>query len=296
MSENGYVPEVLDQPRMPRKPNLVLPAGSCDAHCHVFGPYDQYPLRAQSSYPPPDAPAIRYLRMLEIVGMQRGVLVQPAPYGTDVSAIRDAIALRPSMLKGIGVVSKDATEDMLRAMASEGFSGLRFVEARTPSGALFDGSVGFESIGGLAAGMRNAGLHIQMWGPYDSYDRHIEAVADLGIPVVIDHMASLVPARGIMDPTFQIILKLVRQGKLWIKLSLCRVSQQKDYNDVKPFHHALLDANEDRMLWGSDWPYVRMGNNAPDIANLLEVAWEWMGNEATRRKVLVDNPADLYRF
>ncbi len=297
MKEQGIVPGALEPPRMPSAPAAALPTHSCDTHCHVFGPYDRYPLRNPPNYPPPDAPAERYLAMLDTVGMERGVLVQPAPYGTDASALIGAIALRRDRLRGVAVAAADATRDELERLHANGVRGLRFVEARDPAGKLFAGSVGFDSIEALAPAMKHAGLHAQVWGPYDSYRQKLDSLADLDIPVVIDHMASVAVERGLDDPVFQAVLRLLRRGKAWIKLSVCRVSKQAPlYADLRPFHDALLAANEDRVLWGSDWPYVRMGDAAPDVGRLIDLAHEWFGDDATREKVWVRNPAELYGF
>ncbi len=296
MTDN-FIPDQVEMPRMPTAPTVALLDDSCDSHCHVFGPYSHFPLHLQSTYAPPDAPASRYLTMLDTVGMQRGVLVQPAPYGTDVSAIIDAIARRPENLRGIGVALPGTSASELREWRKAGISGLRFIEARDPQGNLFPGSVGFDSIAALAPVMRDAGLHVQMWGPFDRYAPCLEQITDLGLPVVIDHMASVVLSRGVSDPLFQLVCRLLRENRLWIKLSVCRVSQQApDYSDARPFHDALLSANVDRVLWGSDWPYVRMGERAPDVGQLIDLAWDWFGDDATRKKVWVTNPDTLYGF
>lgn len=293
----NLIPNELETPRMPARPAVTLPPGSCDTHCHVFGPYADFPLHLRATYASPDAPAARYLQMLDTVGAKRGVLVQPAPYGTDVAAIVDAIARRPASLRGIGVTAPDTSAETLKAWHAAGIRGLRFIEARDPQGKLFPGSVGFDSIEALAPAMRQSGMHVQMWGPYDRYSPVLARVADLGLSVVLDHMASVVVSRGLQDPLFKLICKLVEQGRVWIKLSLCRVSQQApDYEDVRPFHDALVAANADRVLWGSDWPYVRMGAHAPDVAQLIEVAHRWLGNDVMRRKIWVENPASLYGF
>lgn len=297
MTSRGYIPEVLDSPRMPRAPGVTLPAFSCDTHCHVFGPYQQYPLQQPSNYTPPDAPVPQYLKMLDTTGMHRGVLVQPAPYGTDTSALVDAIGLRKASLRGIAVAAHDVTTDELHRLYASGVRGLRFVEARDPAGNLFAGSVGFDSIAVMAPAMQAAGLHAQIWGPYDTYLHQLERLADLGIPLVIDHMGSLVIERGLDDPIFKLMLKLLSQGRLWMKLSVCRVSKKAPlYEDLRPFHDALLAANSDQVLWGSDWPFVRMGQTAPDVGELIELAYEWLGDDQTRQKVWVNNPEKLYGF
>jgi predicted TIM-barrel fold metal-dependent hydrolase len=297
MSDQAIIPEQLEAPRMPSVPRARLPAFSCDTHCHVFGPYERYPLRHPSSYAAPDAPAERYLEMLDTVGMGRGVLVQPAPYGTDPSALLAAVARRPAALRGIAVAEAGTGLAALQALYAGGIRGLRFVEARDKSGRLLQGSVGFDSIAPLASAMAQAGLHAQVWGPRETQLAHLERLADLGIPVVVDHMACLSPQLGLDDALMQLLLRLLRAGRIWLKLSVCRVSRAApDYAELRPLHDALLAANPDRMLWGSDWPYVRMGADAPDVAALIDLAWRWFGDDPTRHKVWVDNPAALYGF
>ena len=78
---------------------------------------------------------------------------------------------------------------------------------------------------------------------------------------------------------------------------MCRVSKQApDYLDLKPFHDALVAAKPQRLLWGSDWPFVRMGEQSPDAGQLLDLFHEWVPDAATRNTILVDNPAALYGF
>ena len=92
-------------------------------------------------------------------------------------------------------------------------------------------------------------------------------------------------------------MKALEAGDIWIKLSLCRVSKMApDYADLKPFHEALVAANPQRLLWGSDWPFVRMGEQSPDAGQLLDLFAEWVPDAAIRHTILVDNPAALYGF
>ena len=297
MTVQGIIPQELELPRMPGVPRELLPAFSCDTHCHVFGPYERYPLRYQPSYAAPDAPVERYLGMLDTVGMDRGVLVQPAPYGTDPSALLAAIARRPEALRGVAVAEPGTSSKALQDLHAGGVRGLRFVEARDPSGRLLQGSVGFDSLDALIPAMAQAGLHAQVWGPREAHLAHLERMAGLGIPIVVDHMACLSPQRGLDDALMRLLQKLLRADRIWVKLSVCRVSgDAPNYADVRPFHDALFEANPDKVLWGSDWPYVRMGAGAPDVAALIDLAWRWLGDDQARRKVWVENPAKLYGY
>ncbi|WP_313369883.1 amidohydrolase family protein [Achromobacter animicus] len=292
----AYVPDSVETPRMPVTPRHPLPAGACDTHCHVFGPYERFPLQHPSSYAAPDAPAERYLRMLDTLGAARGVLVQPAPYGTNPDALLAAVAQGGERLRGIAVADPSATDAQLQALYDGGVRGLRFVEARDPAGNLFAGSVGFDQVATLAPRMKRFGLHAQLWAPCGTYLRHLPALAKLDLPLVIDHLGSLVPARGAADPVFQLLHGLLAEGRIWMKLTVCRVGAAPDYENARGIHDAFTRANPDQVLWGSDWPFVRMGAAAPSADALVDLAHEWLGNDALRRKVWVDNPARLYGF
>ncbi|WP_409408308.1 amidohydrolase family protein [Achromobacter sp.] len=292
----AYVPDNVETPRMPVTPRHALPAGACDTHCHVFGPYDRFPLQHPSSYAAPDAPAARYLRMLDTLGAARGVLVQPAPYGTNPDALLDAVAQGGGRLRGIAVADPGVTDAQLRALYEGGVRGLRFVEARDPAGNLFPGSVGFDQVAALAPRMKQFGLHAQLWAPCDTYLRHLPALAQLDLPLVIDHMGSVIPARGDQDPVFQMLRGLLAEGRIWMKLTVCRVGAAPHYENARGLHDAYTAANPDQVLWGSDWPFVRMGAAAPSADALVDLAHDWLDNDALRRKVWVDNPARLYGF
>ncbi|MGE8666955.1 MAG: amidohydrolase family protein [Achromobacter mucicolens] len=292
----AYVPDSVETPRMPVTPRHALPAGACDTHCHVFGPYDRFPLQHPSSYAAPDAPASRYLRMLDTLGASRGVLVQPAPYGTNPDALLDALREGAGRLRGIAVADPSVTDAQLQALHDGGVRGLRFVEARDPAGNLFPGSVGFDQVAALAPRMKQFGLHAQLWAPCDTYLRHLPELAKLDLPLVIDHLGSLVPARGEADPVFQLLRRLLADGRIWMKLTVCRVGTAPDYENARGIHDAFTAANPDQVLWGSDWPFVRMGAAAPSADALVDLAHDWLGNDALRKQVWVDNPERLYGF
>ena len=292
----AYVPDSVETPRMPVTPRHALPAGACDTHCHVFGPYDRFPLQHPSSYAAPDAPASRYLRMLDTLGASRGVLVQPAPYGTNPDALLDALREGAGRLRGIAVADPSVTDAQLQALRDGGVRGLRFVEARDPAGNLFPGSVGFDQVAALAPRMKQFGLHAQLWAPCDTYLRHLPELAKLDLPLVIDHLGSLVPARGEADAVFQLLRGLLADGRIWMKLTVCRVGAAPDYENARFIHDAFTAANPDQVLWGSDWPFVRMGAAAPSADALVDLAHDWLGNDALRKQVWVDNPERLYGF
>lgn len=284
------------EPAMQLAPKTALPANACDAHAHVFGPFDQFPLAYASSYPPPNAPLNRYLEMLSTIGAARGVLVQPAPYGTYANAMIDALHRSDGRVRGIAVATADTDEAELQRLYDAGVRGLRFVEMRDQEGKKYKGSVGVEHIKTLAPALKRIGMHVQLWAPCQDYLRILPDLAPLGLTVVLDHMGNVQVERGIDDPSFRSLLNWLETGAIWIKLTVCRVSKAPGYVDLKPFHDALVSVNSNRLIWGSDWPFVRMGAQSPDVGALIDLFNSWVPDPATRLKILVNNPALLYEF
>jgi len=67
------------------------------------------------------------------------------------------------------------------------------------------------------------------------------------------------------------------------------------YADVNKVGEAYVKAAPERMLWGSNWPHPNE-TTKPDDARFLDLLAEWAPSEATRRRILVDNPESLYGF
>jgi predicted TIM-barrel fold metal-dependent hydrolase len=111
-------------------------------------------------------------------------------------------------------------------------------------------------------------------------------------------MAGIDVNKNVNDPAFKSLMDILRNGNFWIKLSANRVTKRyADYEDVRPFHDAMLNANPDRLIWGSDWPYLRMYDNTPHVGWLIDKFDAWTGGDETlRRKVFVDNPKNLFKF
>ena len=275
-----------------------LPDTSCDCHTHVFGPYEEFPVRYPMPYTAPLAPAAVHREMLDRVGASRGVLIQPGAFGTDPAAILNALRNSGGRLRGIAAATASVGDADLNLWDAAGIRGLQFNEMLAPSGSgRYPGSVGTEELEALAPRLAERGWHAELWASVDTHVALLPRLRNLGLPIVLDHMAGLVAARGVADPAFQAILSALVEGWLWIKLTLCRCSQAfPDYADLRPFHDALIAANPERLIWGSDWPYVRMGDKTPDVAHVLNLFRTWVPDEAVRLRILVNNPEILYSF
>lgn len=273
-----------------------LPADACDAHSHVFGPFDRFPPLRSSVYALPDASPTVHAAMRGRLGLRRGVLVQPAPYADDPAAMLDALAGAEGNLRAIAVASPAIADDVLARWREAGIVGLRFVEKLAPNGQPYPGSEPFESLVTMAPRLRRLGMHAQLWATADQLAGWLDRLLALDLPIVLDHMGQPDLAKGVAASDFKAILAALGSGRVWVKLALARVSADlPTCADVRPFHDALVAAAPHRMVWASDWPYVRM-DPAPDAGAMLRLFRQWVPDPAAQRRILVDNPAELYDF
>lgn len=284
--------------QMPNAPSVPLPEGACDAHSHVFGPYQDFPFAIPATYPPPLAPYATYFAMLDRIGASRGVLVQPAPYGTCNEALVAALRAGAGRIRGVAVTQSDVSDEALQHLDSHGVRALRFNEMPSPqTGKPFAGSVGLEIALSLASRMKALNWHAQVWARCADVPTITEKLEGAGLFVMFEHMTCFDPSLGTGHRDFQNVLALLREGRIGVKLAVCRVSKQaSNYEDLRPFHDLMVEANARQLVWSSDWPFVRMGDAAPDVASLLDTFHEWVDDISLRTTILVDNPARIYRF
>jgi predicted TIM-barrel fold metal-dependent hydrolase len=274
------------------------PPNACDTHCHVFGPATRFPYAGDRSYTPPDAPLAKYLGMLGALGFDRGALVQGSAHGRDNSAMLDALEREPKRLRGVAVADGGTPPAELHRWHALGVRGLRFNHFFRDGQLHYRGGVPLDAARTLAPIMKQLGWHLQLWIDVKDLPDTIPTLKEIGLPVVIDHMGRTDARAGTAAPGFQSLVRLLGAGGCWVKLSGAhRVSQAApDYPDAKPLHQALVAANPDQCVWGSDWPHPRMESEMPDAGHLLDLFNEWTPDDAIRRRILVANPAKLYDF
>ncbi len=276
-------------PEMTR-PSWKVPAGATCTHAHVIGDGGKYPFVATRSFTSPPAGEAEYLAMLDGLGLDRGVLVQVSMHGTDNSYVVDVLRRHPKRLRGVGVCAADVSDAELKMLHDAGVRGLRI-------NLVLGGGVGFDAVDRLAERLKPMGWHLQfLIGP----ERLIEfapRIARLTLPVSIDHIASIHHKGGIRTPAFAALLGLVKGGA-YVKLSgAYRNSDDLDtYSDTMEMPQALIAANPDRMLWGTDWPHVHLYERMIKTGPTLDLLGKWAPDEKIRHKILVDNPARLYDF
>ena len=210
--------------------------------------------------------------------------------GTDARALVDALRRSNGRLRGVAVATGEITEAQFNALHEAGVRGFRFNEKiDIGTGQLFKGAIGTDQLKLLAPRMKEYGWHAQIWASCSDCVRLAREFAKPGLPLVFEHMSAFNVERGTGDAAFQDLLALLREGLIWVKLSLCRVSKARpDYADLRPFHDLLIEANASHLLWASDWPFVRMGEMSPDAGHLADLSLSWVGNAEIARRILAE--------
>lgn len=272
-------------------PKLIAPKDSCDCNLHIYDP--KAPLAPTAMGPGPEwATLMAYQAVQSRLGIRRCVVVQPTAYGLDNSVSERAIrALGRVATRGVAVIDADVTEAEINRLAEAGFCGARF--QMLPGGAL-----PWEALEPVAAKIAafDWSIHLQMDGRLLA-DRE-DLLKRLPATLVIDHVGKFLEPVPVSHPGFQTLLRLLERDRVWMKLTgPYEVSKAGPplYPDVGALAKAAVAHRPDRMVWATNWPHVSV-KTPPDDASLLDLLLDWVPDEATRHRILVDNPARLYGF
>ena len=265
-----------------------VPPGAADCHAHVIGLPPEHPFVDARSYTPPAATPEAYLAMLDATGMTYGVLIQVSVHGTDNRLLLQTLRANPKRLRGIAVLPLGLRDREYQEAQDAGVLGLRL-------NVLYGSGVGLDELPSYGALCRDMGWHLQFLIDARELPSLAPRLARLPVPIVMDHMGHFPAAAGILEPGFQTLLSMVRDGA-WVKLSGAYRLAPPPYADAAPLARALLAVGRDRCVWGSDWPDVAMWECMPHSAELLDLIADWAPDEATRAAILVHNPARLYGF
>ena len=279
----------------PHPPGQPLPRLSCDSHMHICGPESRYGYAAERIYTPPDALLTDYLHLAKTLGLERVVFVQPSVYGTDNTAMLDAMEQCPLQNRGIAVLDDTVSDADLDELNRAGVRGIRFnlVDVADSTTRL-----PLEPIQRLAQRIERFNWHVELLMHVDDYPNLDTLLGDLAVDVVVGHLGYLRPGLSIDDEGFQALLRLMRTGRCWTKLTgPYRVSAgELPYSSAAEFARRLVREAPDRVLWGSDWPHVMVRSAMPNDGDLLDLLSDWVPDAAVRYDILVDNAANLYNF
>ena len=276
----------------PRKPLLSLPANSCDSHCHVLGPWPKFPYASNRTFTPQDAPKEQLLALYDLLGIERGVVVQSSCNGSDHSVLLDALRFAPDRLRGVALIDQSMTYTYLEELHLAGVRGFRlnFLPhlRKAPDPA---------EIYALTEKAREFAWHAEVHVQGNEIADHKELIASLRAPVVIDHMGRVDLAQGLSSPSVRAMLELMDTGGVWVKVSgIDRVSTDRvAYRDGIALAALLVRHAPDRVLWGTDYPHVNIADDAPDDGLLVDLLGE-IAPGPLLEKLMVANPAEFFGF
>lgn len=280
----------------PTKAKFEIPLGAIDSHAHIFATENVYPYSPNRGYTPPEATLDTYLDLHKALGgIERAVLTQPSVYGIDNSCMLDAVDKMNGKFLAVVAVDANVTDDQLEQFNARGARGAR-VNLVDKGGNPFNNARALQK---FTERIKDMGWHLEVLIKVHEFDNLYAIMSSMAVDVSFGHLGYMKTDNPISHPGFQALLNLLRDGKGWAKLTgsyRITTSDTTPYDDVAPYAKALIAANEDRVVWGTDWPHPVFKGSMPNDGALLNQLEEWAPSEALRKKILVDNPELLYRF
>lgn len=288
--------------------SFEVPRGACDCHVHIQDPA-KFPYVANRVYTPPPASVEELEGLQRALKLERVVVVQPSIYGTDNACTLDAVRRLGARARAVVVIGEQTSRSELQEMNGIGARGVR-LNLETSTAGAFDPGRAKALLDRVAEQISGLNWHVQFYTRPSIIAGLKDHLAHAPFPVVFDHFARAAAQQGPGQPGFDAVLDLVKAGRAYVKISgAYRVSERApDYADATPLAQALVAANPDRIIWGTDWPHPNsdFGRGKPlteiappfpiDDGLLLNQLAQWVPDAAVRRKILVDNPARLYGF
>ena len=274
------------------KPRFAPLPGSCDAHCHIFGPAAKFPYDPKAAYHPHDAPFEALCRLHEILGIERAVIVHASCHGADMRATLEGIARSGGRFRGTAIIDEACSDAELRRLDEGGIRGVRFNFVRHLGG---PPETGF--FRRTVERAKALGWHLILHLDSQDIVDYADLFRSLPVPIVIDHMARVSAAAGLDQPPFKVLMEFMQHENVWVKVCGAeRVSSiGPPFTDAIPFARALIEAAPDRVLWGTDWPHPNV-KHMPNDGDLVDLIPLMMPDAATQKRILVENPARLYGF
>ncbi len=282
------------------RPDFKSPQLGCDCHFHVFGPAGRYPHnRVDLRYAPPVAPVEDFLALAGKLGIGRFVFVQPSAYGRENRCMLDAMRkIGAAKCRGIVDIDENAPDAELERLDALGVRGVRInVPPVKPYEAGLAATL-LPRIERLAGRCAEIGWQLDFLTPGWLTAELMPTLSKLKLDFTIAHFGMFPAKDGVKQPGFQALLELLRRGngRCWMKLTgVYRMSVARGFADAAPMARALIEAAPDRVIWGSDYPHLSFADKVGSI-ELWNLLGKWAPDEATRRRILVDNPQQLFKF
>jgi D-galactarolactone isomerase len=272
------------------KPKHPVPAGTIDCHMHIYDP--AHPLAPTALAAPPPGAMSDYLKLRERLGIARTVVVQPTAYGADNTVTLDAIATMGDSARGIAMLTGEESDGELERLNAGGMRGFKF--RALPGGVLPQ-----DRLERMAARAQELDwiTDIEMDGR--TLPDNEAQITRLPGRLIIDHIGKFLEPVSLDHPGVGVLMRLVESGRTYVKIASPYDQSRSGgpkYADLAPLVALLVREAPDRLIWASNWPHAALTvDQRPDDAAWLDLMTEWM-DEATRQKMLVDTPAELFGF
>lgn len=276
-----------------RTPRFIAPPGSCDTHCHVFGPHALFPYHPTSSYHPPDGPREALATLHATLGIERAVIVQASCHGPDNRAMLDAIAHNPKNMRGVCIADDSFSDEDFADLHAGGIRGIRF-NFVTHLG----GTPDLEMMSRVLARVKPLGWHLVIHVNAEDIITFQDFFLKFDMNIIVDHMGRVPTSHGVHQQAFTTLKEFIKRDNWWVKICGSeRISSAgPPFYDAIPFAQELVESAPDRTLWGTDWPHPNIKTFMPNDGDLLDLVPLLARDQILQKKILVDNPARLYGF
>ena len=278
-------------------PAFRAPALSCDSHFHVFGPAERYPYGSDIRYKPPLAPLGDFLELARHLRMERFVFVQPSAYGRDNACMLDAMREVGSNCRGIVDIDENAPDAEIDRLNRAGVRGVRVnVNPIKPPEPGFSKTM-LARIARLDARCAEIGWMLDFLTPGWLTQELLPVMRGLKGRFTVAHMGMFLAKDGPRQPGFRQFLEFLRESdRCWVKFTgTYRMSVAQGFTDAAPMARALIETVPDRIVWGSDFPHLSFADKVTST-ELFNLLGQWAPDAAMRKKILADNPAQLFGF
>ena len=278
-----------------------FPDGSCDCHVHIYGPFDRFPAESAGRFSPKQAfPVETLFDVWRSMGITRGVIVHAGNAGSDNEVTLEALKRYPDVLRAVAILKPDVTDRRLDELTDAGFKGVRINLLYQDGRPVSSGSgMNLDDLKALAPRIAERGWHAQLWIETGDLQELAPDIEKLPLDFVIDHQGRTMADKTVDYTGYRWFCDRIKSGRYWCKLSGADRNTRigAPYKDTEEFMKALVAANPDRLVWGSDWPHVGHTDEAtPQEAVLMDLFQRCVPDAAVRRKILIDNPVKLYGF
>jgi predicted TIM-barrel fold metal-dependent hydrolase len=277
--------------------SLTVDAPIVDTHAHIFT--KDMPVTSTAwLIPDYEFTAEQYLSTLDQHGIHFGVIAGISIYGLYNDYMIEQLR-KHKRLRGTANVAPNVDRYTLERMKADGIVGIRLQLARRKELPDFAG----DDYQLLFRRLADLDMHVQVVVEGARWPQLLPKLETSRVKIVIDHFSHPTPADGVNCPGLHAVLRSVDKGRTWVKLSAgyrltwAAMGLPKRDPESKLFAHTiakllLKNAGAERLVWGSDCPFVGY-ESAVSFQDTLDDFADWVPDAATRRK-LSDTALKLY--